>query len=954
MDSGPESPLDAELSRLRALNADLEHQLAQARQSEATLQESGRALARTGAELSSTLDFAQAADRVVATLRRLIGCRRVHLYRFERETETLVGVAAVGEGQGMSLVGRHFPASSGISGRAIRENRAVWVPDIFAEPRIELDPKVRDVIQVDGFQSFAAVPLRARGELVGSLVLVDTTGRVFAEAELSLLSAFGDQAALALDNARLFTEAERRRRAAEGLAEIGRTLSETLDPHKVASQVGNSLRALLHTRSAVVYLIDPETRRLVRRMVAQDPTTVTHWPESLESGTGLTGLALSRGESIAVPDSLADPRITYEPTVRALISQSPARALLAVVLRAATRPLGVLVVSDTTGRHYSREEIELVEAFARQAALALENSRIHDEVTLHGREAEVLAGLTGTISAALDLGTVLQRVTEAAQELCQSDLARIALLDPAQDAMVFRHSIGARFGRYDTIRIQRGRGMGGAVWAMDRPLRTENRYTDSAISKDYIALVEEEGIVTSLVVPIRAGGRVEGLIYVDNRTPRPFSERDEAMLVRLADHAAIAINNARLFTAEQAARAEAEATTRALRETGEQLRQAQKMEAIGRLAGGVAHDFNNLLTVISGRSELLLTRAPGDERLRRDLDLIYKTAERAGTLTRQLLSISRKQMLQPKVLDLDAVVSGLEPMLRRVIGEDVELVVRPAPAVGWVHADPGQVEQILLNLIVNSRDAMPQGGRLTIETCDLAVPGPDAPAGDAVPPGRYVLLSVRDTGVGMDAGVQAHLFEPFFTTKEVGKGTGLGLATVYGIVSQSGGHIRFESAPGQGTLFRIYFPEVEPPRAPGVREPLSGVRRGSETVLVVEDEAEVRALARDILEMSGYSVLEAGGPHEALELVERRREPIHLVLTDVVMPGMSGRALAGRLAAVAPEIRVMYMSGYTDDTLGRHGMLDSGTAFLEKPFTPQALSRKVRETLDAPRDGTRA
>ena len=377
-----------------------------------------------------------------------------------------------------------------------------------------------------------------------------------------------------------------------------------------------------------------------------------------------------------------------------------------------------------------------------------------------------------------------------------------------------------------------------------------------------------------------------------------------------------------------------------------QLLQAQKMEAVGRLAGGIAHDFNNLLTVIFASSDLMLKYLKADDPHRPDVEEIRKAADRAAALTRQLLAFSRQQLLVPQVLDLNALVANLERMLQRVIGEDVEFRTALAPALGAVRADPGELERVIMNLVVNARDAMPQGGMLTIETADAELGGVDAQEHLPVQPGWYVMLAVSDTGVGMDAAIKAHVFEPFFTTKEKGKGTGLGLSTVYGIVKQSGGYIWVYSEPGCGTTFKIYLPRVEAeaePLAPRSEPPVS--LRGSETVLLVEDEDAVRNLTRKVLEAHGYAVLPAAGGQEALRLASEYDGPIHLLLTDVVMPNMSGRDLARRLASVREETKILYVSGYTDDTIVHHGVLEPGIAFLQKPFTPEALVRKLREVL---------
>ncbi len=387
----------------------------------------------------------------------------------------------------------------------------------------------------------------------------------------------------------------------------------------------------------------------------------------------------------------------------------------------------------------------------------------------------------------------------------------------------------------------------------------------------------------------------------------------------------------------------------ALHRSETQLRQALKMEAVGKLAGGVAHDFNNLLTAINGHSEMCLRRLTPEDPLYRHVEGIRKTGDRAAALTRQLLAFSRKQILQPQVMDLNQIVVELSKMLQRLIGEDVDLLMGLEANLGKVKADPNQLEQVLMNLCVNARDAMPKGGKITIETNNVQLGEEFAGQQLSAPAGEYVMLAVSDTGCGMDAGTQARIFEPFFTTKEVGKGTGLGLATVYGIVKQSGGSIWVYSEVGQGTTFKIYLPSVQG-NAERIKTDtvVSDLSVGVETVLLVEDEEVVREMAMEILQECGYHVLQAKDGHEALQLAGQHDGEIHLMLTDVVMPRMSGRELSEQLTPLRPETRVLYMSGYTDDAIVHHGVLDEGTAFIGKPFSMHALARKVRETLDAP------
>jgi PAS domain S-box-containing protein len=377
-----------------------------------------------------------------------------------------------------------------------------------------------------------------------------------------------------------------------------------------------------------------------------------------------------------------------------------------------------------------------------------------------------------------------------------------------------------------------------------------------------------------------------------------------------------------------------------------QLRQAQKMEAIGRLAGGVAHDFNNLLGVIIGYSELLLDRVGTSESLRAPAEQIKKAGDRASSLTRQLLAFSRQQVLETRVLNLNTIVSDMQKMLPRLLGEDVEIRISLLPELGNVKADQGQIEQVIMNLAVNARDAMPGGGKLTLETTNVELYEIHRGSHPAMPFGHYILLTVSDTGIGMDAHTLAHIFEPFFTTKGRGRGTGLGLATVYGVIKQSGGYIWAESEPGQGATFKVYLPRVDEAVQPDrPLEATVGLTGKSQTLLLVEDEESLRTLTRTLLQHSGYTVLEAGDGRQAIEIARQHIGPIDLLLTDVVMPGMNGRAVAQHLMGIRPGIGVVYMSGYTD--FGQYVLVDSGVNFLQKPFTRETLLRKLDEAREA-------
>jgi signal transduction histidine kinase/CheY-like chemotaxis protein len=440
---------------------------------------------------------------------------------------------------------------------------------------------------------------------------------------------------------------------------------------------------------------------------------------------------------------------------------------------------------------------------------------------------------------------------------------------------------------------------------------------------------------SALSAPMTVMGRPVGCIELQSYQADAYHEEHVTAMRMAANLAATAVENVQLIEREQ------------IKE--EQLRQSQKMEAIGQLAGGVAHDFNNLLTVITGYSEMALRRIGEDNPLRKNIEEISKAGTRAAGLTRQLLAYSRRQMLQPKVLDLNTVVRDMNKMLRRLIGEDIDLVTVLKPALGQIKADPGQIEQVLLNLVVNARDAMPTGGKITIETRHAYLDEAYARKHVGVQCAHYVVLSVSDTGVGIDAETQKRIFDPFFTTKEIGKGTGLGLSTVYGIVKQSEGNIWVYSELGRGTTFKVYLPRVgKIIEGEELTDGSRAVPGGSETLLLVEDEDLVRKLSVEILEEFGYAVIAASNGEEGVRLCKEFDGRIQLLVTDVVMPQMSGRELAEQVALLRPETKVLYMSGYTDDAIVRHGILEDNVSFIQKPFSPDVLALKVREVLDRP------
>ena len=547
--------------------------------------------------------------------------------------------------------------------------------------------------------------------------------------------------------------------------------------------------------------------------------------------------------------------------------------------------------------------------------------------------------VTRVLSEARNLEEAVPKIIQAIGESLEWDLGVFWRVDKATGVLrCFNQwkvpSVEAEPFTQDTWQrvLTRGEGLPGRIWISGKSAWVADVTMDPHFTRGTQA--QQVGFHGAFGWPILVGSEIDGVIEFFSRQVR---QPDDELLKMVEDIG--------LKIGQFGERARTEGV---LRETEAQLRQAQKMEAVGRLAGGMAHDFNNLLTVIRGYSELLLGRLGPTDDMRKDMEEVKKAADRASGLTRQLLAFSRRQFIAAKVLDLNALVANMDGMLRRLIGEDiVELSAELDSSVCAIKADPGQVEQVIMNLVVNARDAMPKGGRLTIETRNVTMGGEVRIDAVGIAPGSYVLLTVRDNGHGMDAETRSHLFEPFFTTKEKGKGTGLGLSTVYGIVKQSGGSIMVESAPGRGTTFRIYFPKAEQ-EISGLAGTVDAIDlvRGRETVLLVEDEPSVRGLVHETLRLHGYTVLEARHGIEALLTSAKYAGPIHLLLTDVVMPQMSGPEVAEKILTVRPEIKVLYMSGYPDHPVFDQGVVNRETGFLPKPFSPHVLAQKVRKALD--------
>ncbi len=564
-----------------------------------------------------------------------------------------------------------------------------------------------------------------------------------------------------------------------------------------------------------------------------------------------------------------------------------------------------------------------------------ERKQAEEEIRRRNRELALLNWVIAASAASSKIETILETICRELAQAFELPHAAAALLDDKKNVA----TVVAEYLTEDhlttlhlTIPLANDPSFQ-YLLSFKAPLAVSDAQNDPNLAPIH-ELLHQRGIASLLIVPLIVGGEIVGGLGLESLEPRHFSTEEINLAWSVADQVAGVLAQARLDAERQ--------------RWEEQYHHAQKMEAVGRLTTGIAHDFNNILTAINGFATLVQDQLLPDDPLQEMVDKILHSGRRAADLVRQLLAFSRKQVIEPQVLNLNTVVADMDKMLRRIIGEDIDLKTVLAQDLWLVKVDPNQMGQVIMNLAVNARDAMPGGGRLTIETTNVVIDDNYVASHLGTQPGEYVLLAISDTGYGMSYEVKSHIFEPFFTTKELGKGTGLGLATVYGIVKQSGGDIWVYSEEGIGTVFKIYLPHATENKFSSAQLGMGEeIPSGNETILIVEDHAPVRELVRQILQRQGYILLEAQNGQEALRLIANYADPIHLLLTDVVMPGLSGKALAEEAAHLRPDMKILFMSGYTDETITHHGVIERGVAFLQKPFTPTALARKVRAVLDS-------
>ncbi len=723
------------------------------------------------------------------------------------------------------------------------------------------------------------------------------------------------------------------------LLTVSRQVSGMLDVTEMMRRVARETERALDADMVGVFLADADH-------ITLRPIAGHHVPRHLLGDFLTTPILITshrfleesweRRQTVAISDVASDPRVDHE-----FRRRFPFRSGLFCPMVVQGEPIGGIFVTWLERAHrFAAPEVRLIEGISRQTGIALDHARLVAELQTRQTRLEALLAIGRELSRIQPVEPLLGRVAEACGRLFDAESAAFRLLEGEDLKLCGTWGKTADVMPAPPLKV--GESLTGAVAATGEPLIVDNPSDDLRLNSVNRERYRQAGIRSFLGVPVKVDERVAGVLSIRITREGSFSSGDVEIARAFAAQAAIALENSRLYQETQGA-------LRQLSATKDQLVQSQKMEAIGQLAGGVAHDFNNLLTIIIGRSQLFLARTPVGDPGRRDVEMVNQAAERAAGLTRQLLAFSRKQVLQPEPLDLNALVGGLAPMLRRLIGEHMDLVIAPGGDLGQVMADPGQIEQVVMNLVVNARDAMPDGGVLTLQTSHAKLVETREHIEGRIPPGDYVAVRVQDAGCGMDAGIMAKIFEPFFTTKGPGKGTGLGLSTVHGIVHQSGGHIGVDSAPGRGTTFTMYLPRTAAPapRPAGGKIDVAMVG-GSETILLVEDEAEVRQLALDVLESCGYTVVATGDPREALTIAEGRGEGIDLLLTDMVMPTIRGSALAAQLRRQRPDLRLLYISGYTDEMATSGAKIDPPAPLLQKPFTPPALARAVRNALDGP------
>jgi PAS domain S-box-containing protein len=836
--------------------------------------------------LTASLELSDVFDAILSAALELVAAEDAHIFLYDAGRLTF--------GAMMTPAGRQEqpisdPRPHGLTYTVARQGEPFMIPDMAKHPLYADSPP-------NWHGAIIGMPLKIGERVVGVMNTFCSHPYTFSEGEIRALHLLADQAAIAIENARLYAETQQRAQQLAVLHELDQAVSASLHLADIYHTCARHAARIINFDHISINLLEDDEIRV--NYVTDREGTLTSAKSKLPLKSSAAGWVITQGQPLLRHNVAADSRfVEDEQLVKADIQSG-----MVIPLRYKRQIIGAWSIGSRKRSAYTPDDLELAQAIADQLANAIENARLYKQARQEITE---------------------RKQAEAALRASEERFRQVISSISDWIYMTRINEDGSRINLYLSSHVETLTGYPYEKFMADWNfwpsgiIHPEDR-TAAAEQSARLAIGQSSEMEYRL---IRADGEI---IWVRD-SARVESEGDKAKMI----YGVVS-----------------DITQR--KQLEEQFHQSQKMEAIGRLAGGVAHDFNNLLTVINGYSELLLYRhLEGTSPLRRYIEEIRKAGERAASLTGQLLAFSRKQVLQPQIIDLNTVVADMDKLLRRLIGEDIDLVTAPGAESGSVKADPGQIEQVIMNLVVNARDAMPHGGNLTVGTANVTLDETHTRGIVGLEPGPHVVLMVKDTGSGMDPEVMSHIFEPFFTTKEKQKGTGLGLATVYGIVTQSGGYIDVSSKIGAGTTFKVYLPQVDQQVELSKPEQSTEAPHGQETILLVEDEDLVRDLTRTVLLEHGYRVLEASGGSQALSISEEYQSSIDLLATDVVMPHMSGRELAERLLLLRPNIKILYMSGYTDDTIVHHGLADPSITFLQKPFTPAELAHKVREVLDS-------
>ncbi|NWF55743.1 MAG: GAF domain-containing protein [Syntrophaceae bacterium] len=854
-------------------------------------------IAAIGRIISSTPNIEKVYERFAEEVKKLIPFDRLAVNLNDLGRGLIVNAYAAGIAVSGRQPGDLIPLAGSLNERILHTRESFLIQSEDGEEVAKNFPSLLSTFQA-GFRSLLSVPLIASDEVIGALHFRSIQPKAYAPNHVRLAEGVAAQIAGAIALARLLaqrksaemalkkSEEEARRLAQENavMAEIGRIICSTLDIESVYQRFSETVRKLIRFDRLAINIIEPDSRTFSIPYVWGTEIPGRRANDSIPlAGTAAEEVFRTRSSLLMRKEDRGEFARRFPGLLPIL--NGGIQSFLMVPLVSQDRVIGVLNVLSAQESSYTWEDLNLAEKVGDQIAGAIASSQIfakHHQALKALKESE-----------------------EKYRLLIQNSSEAIFI---AQDGVI----------KFPNIQTQKMLGYS----------------AEELVTIPFVAHIHEDD---RQVVVERHRKRIQGLkapntysFRIKNRQGKELWAEINAVLIEWEGRPAT-LNFVRDMTEQKKLEA--------------QFLQAQKMEAVGQLAGGIAHDFNNLLTIINTHSELALMELKEWDPLREKFEAIHRAGEKAADLTRKLLAFSRHQVGAMKVIDLNRIVEDLEKMLHRVIGEDIQLTTFFSKDLGHIKADPGQIEHTLLNLVVNARDAMPSGGRLEIKTVNVQV-DEENPHPPGIKRGDYVMLSVTDTGVGMNPEVQERIFEPFFTTKEKGKGTGLGLSTVYGIIKQTGGHIWVSSEPGKGTTFEIYFPRVDEPLPESQKATSPGILGGGrETILIVEDEEGVRKLTRKILSRQGYKILEASSGGDALLLCEQWSEPIHLILSDVVMPGINGPELARRLQALSPGVKVLFMSGYADQAIFQSGILEEKASFIQKPFSARDLVEKIREVI---------